>query len=328
MIEDRKKDHIRICATENVESGNPGFDGIRLRHRACPEISLGDVDTSCVFLGKKMDYPLIIEAITGGTSYSKKVNRDLAKTAQKYNVGFGVGSQRAAIEDPSLEETYAVRDAAPDILLIGNLGAVQLNHGYGLRECRRAVEMIGADALALHLNSLQEAVQPEGDTDFRNLIKKINYVAAKIKTPLIVKEVGSGLDLQTAKRLKAHAYDAGGMGGTNWALVESHRNRGVMGEAGKTFLDWGTPTVECIRELSKTGKPLIGSGGIRSGLDAAKAIASGADIVGIALPAIRAYEAGGVRRLEKYLDKFIAELKISMFLTGSKKTSQLRKALN
>jgi isopentenyl-diphosphate Delta-isomerase len=323
MMTDRKADHLRICAKEDVERGNPGFSAYRLKTRSLPEISLDEVDTSMKFLGKHLDFPLIIEAMTGGTPEAGKINRVLAKLAQEYGLGLGIGSQRPAIVDEEKKGTYCVRDIASDILLIGNLGAVQLNYGFGLQECQMAVEMIGADALALHLNPLQEAVQPEGDTDFGSLVKKINSVASKLKTPTIAKEVGMGLDYETASKLKVSAYDVGGFGGTSWSLVESFRNR-KSASIGVTYSCTGTPTAEAIVNIKRLGKPVIGSGGVRDGLDAAKAYALGADTVGVALPILRAYYLGGEKEVRKYLDNFIYEFRVAMFITGSRKLRELR----
>jgi isopentenyl-diphosphate Delta-isomerase len=323
-MKQRKTDHLRICAEEDVEAGDPGFSSVRLAHKAAPEVNLADTDTSAAFLGKTLGFPLIFEAITGGTPEAKLINKAVAKVAQAYGFGMGVGSQRAAIEDTSLEDTYIVRDVAPDILLIGNLGAVQLNYGYDVTECRRAVAMIGADALALHLNPLQEAVQPEGNTSFKGIIAKINDVAAGLDAPVIAKEVGCGIDYETAKRLKVAAFDAAGSGGTSWSLVESKRNGGLMGSIGVSYAGWGTPTAQLIPELARLKKPLIASGGVRSGLDAAKAIALGADVAGVALPVLRAYHSGGEKALKAYAERFIAEFKTAMYLTGSATVADLR----
>jgi isopentenyl-diphosphate Delta-isomerase len=323
-MKERKQDHLRICIEKSVEVGDAGFDSLRLAHRACPELDLKELDTSQSVLGKRLAFPLIFEAITGGAQEAEKINKSLARVAQEFGLGMGVGSQRAAIENGALAGTYAVRDVAPDILLIGNLGAVQLNYGYGADECRKAVDMIGADALALHLNPLQEAIQPEGNTDFRGLIGKINKVAGELDVPVVVKEVGCGIDPATAKRLKVAAFDVGGWGGTSWSMVESFRNDGIMGDVGRTFANWGIPTADCLVSLSKLGTPLIASGGIRSGLDAAKAVALGADAVGVALPALKAYHDGGENAVREYVLRFMAEFRTAMYLSGSKKVRQLR----
>ncbi len=320
-INHRKLEHIRICLTEEVEAGSPGFEKVRLAHDALPELDFDEIDTSCEFLGKTLDSPIIIEALTGGADESKEINQDIARVAQKLNVGFSVGSQRAAIEDAALEQTYKVRDVAPDIFLIANLGAVQLNYGLGVAECERAVEMISADAIALHVNPLQELIQAEGNRNFKGLVGKINGVAKKIKSPVILKEVGCGISRETARKLKVSAYDVGGLGGTNWALVEGIRSG--RQDTGRVFSTWGIPTVESVIELSGLEKPVIASGGVRSGLDAAKAIALGASCVGIALPVLKAWEEGRTKGVECYLERIVEELKISMFLSGARKIGDL-----
>ena len=250
MIQERKSDHLRICVEKDVEAGNPGFDKIRLVHDALPEVDFDEIDLSIKFLGKPLKIPFIIEAITGGNKEAKSINKGIAKAAQELGVGFGVGSQRAAIEDASLAETYQVRDVAPDAFIIANLGAVQLNCGYGLEECRKAVEMIGADALALHINPLQEAVQPEGDKNFAGLAEKINEIAKGLHVPVIAKCVGSGMSYESAKKLHVAAIDVGGAGGTSWALVEGCRGDEKLHNLGKLFAGWGVPTAECIMQIT------------------------------------------------------------------------------
>jgi isopentenyl-diphosphate delta-isomerase len=323
-VKGRKKDHLRICIEEEVESGNTGLGDIRLVHEALPELDFDNINPEIRFLEKTLNYPVIIEAITGGIPKAVKINRDLASVAERFGIGFGVGSQRMAIEDPKLAETYRVRDVAPNIFLIANLGAVQLNYGYGLVECEKAVDMIQADALALHINPLHEIIQPEGDRDFSSLIEKINYISGRLKKPLIAKCVGSGISHETARKLKVSAFDVGGSGGTSWSLIESYRADGKAKKIGESFAGWGIPTADSIRELSKLGVPLIGSGGIRSGLDAAKAISLGADCVGIALPILRAWSRDGTKAVEEFLDQFLTELKIAMFLTGSETVRELK----
>ncbi|MBN2015171.1 MAG: type 2 isopentenyl-diphosphate Delta-isomerase [Candidatus Altiarchaeota archaeon] len=324
MTDERKKDHLRICVEEDVESGSTGLEDVRLTHMALPELDFDDISMETRFLGKALKYPLILEAITGGVSKAKKINHDIAGIAEEFGIGFGVGSQRMALVDPELADTYRVRNFAPDIFLIANLGAVQLNYGFGLDECRKAVDMIEADALALHINPLQEAVQPEGDRNFSGLIEKINSVSEKLGKPVIAKCVGSGISYETAKRLRISAIDVGGSGGTSWSLIEGLRGDSKTKKIGETFAGWGIPTAESIREVSRLNVPVIGSGGIRTGLDAAKAIALGADCVGIALPVLRAWSSGGKKEVRKFLDRFITELRIAMFLSGSKNIKELR----
>lgn len=326
-INHRKSEHLKVCLEKSVEYGNAGFDEIHLIHRALPELDFDEISTDVRFLGKKLRLPLMIEGMTGGTRSSEKINKDLAQAASKFGVAFQVGSQRAAIEDKNMEATYCVRDVAPKILLIANLGAVQLNCGYGLAECKRAVKMIKADALALHINPLQEVIQPEGDKNFSGLINKINKIARGIDVPVIAKEVGSGITARTAKQLKVSAIDVGGLGGTSWSLVEGYRNKSVT-DLGKTFANWGTPTAECVGSVSKLKVPVIASGGVRSGLDMAKAIALGASCCGIALPVLRAWKAGKKKGVEKYLEKLSMEMRVAMFLTGSKNIRELRGKIN
>lgn len=324
LVENRKLDHLRICTEKDIESGDTGFDEIRLVHKALPEIDFDKIDLRTKFLGKRLNFPIIVEGMTGGAEEALKINRDIAEISQEFGIGFGVGSQRMAIEDERFAETYKVRDIAPDILIIANLGAVQLNYGYGIEECRKAVEMIDADALALHLNPLQEAIQPEGNKNFSNLIKKINEISKKLKYPVIIKETGCGISYETAKKLKVSAIDVAGLGGASWGIVESYRGDEKTMFLGMTFSNWGIPTSESISCVARLKVPVIGSGGIRTGLDAAKAIAIGSECVGIALPILKAWKTGGKEGIRKFLDKFIEELRIAMFLTGSRDIKRLK----
>lgn len=320
----KKLEHLRICIEREVESGNTGFAEIHLIHNALPEIDFDEINLGIKFLGKRLNFPIIIEGMTGGTKEAKEINRDIAEISQEFGIGFGVGSQRMAIENDEFAGTYKVRDIAPDIFLIANLGAVQLNYGYGIEECGKAVEMIDADALALHLNSLQEVIQPEGNKNFSNLIKKINEISENLKKPVIVKETGCGISYETAKKLKVDAIDIAGLGGTSWGLVESYRLGSGIREIGRTFSNWGIPTAECIMQVSRLKVPIIASGGIRTGLDAAKSIALGAECVGIALPILKAWNKEGKEGIRKFLEEFILELRIAMFLTGAKDIKGLR----
>ncbi len=324
MIDKRKEDHLRICVEEEIESGSAGFEDVRLTHRALPELDFDDINLETEFLGKTLTYPVIMEGITGGVPRAEKINRDLATLAEEFGIGFGVGSQRMAIDDPKLAGTYQVRDVAPNIFLIANLGAVQLNYGYGIAECEKAIDMIDADALALHINPLHEAVQQEGDKNFSDLIEKINSISQELKKPLIAKCVGSGISYETAEKLKVSAFDVGGVGGTSWSLIEGFRGDVKTRRTGETFSGWGIPTTESIGEVSRLGIPVIGSGGIRTGLDGAQAIALGADCVGMALPILRAWSSNGRMGVAEFLDQFLTELKTAMFLTGSGTVGELR----
>jgi isopentenyl-diphosphate delta-isomerase len=330
--ERRKSDHIAINLSEDVQATGitSGFERYRFVHTALPELDLSDVDTRTTFLGRELRAPVLVSAMTGGVERGWEINRRLAAAAQALGCAMGVGSQRAAIEDPARARFYRVRDVAPDILLIANLGAVQLNYGYGPDECRRAVEMIGADALALHLNPLQEALQPEGNRDFSSLLGKIERVCAALDVPVVVKEVGWGISTRVARQLAnagVAAIDVGGAGGTSWSAVELHRATTSLGRRlSETFAGWGIPTAESLL-LAQVGAPdipLIASGGLRTGLDAAKALALGADLAGFAGPLLRAAAAGEAETVE-LLTALVEELRLAMFCTGAGTVPQLRR---
>jgi isopentenyl-diphosphate delta-isomerase len=325
----RKGEHLRICLEEGVEVGSNGLEDVILIHNALPEVDLDDVNLSTRLLGKNLDYPIIIEAMTGGTDEGRKVNASLARVAEEMNIGMHVGSQRTAIEDPNLESTFSVvKDKAPSALRIANLGAIQLNNGFGVKECQRAVDMIGADALALHLNPLQEAIQPEGETNFGDLLSKIEEICSKIKKPVIVKEVGCGLSKKTGERLVTAGVaclDVAGFGGTSWNKVEGMRGSGMKKALSKTFEDWGLPTAISLLEVGELDVPKIASGGIRNGIEAAKALVLGADAVGLALPVLRELDKNGEKGVKDYLNSFISELRITMFLVGAKDIKCLKR---
>jgi isopentenyl-diphosphate delta-isomerase len=325
----RKLDHIRICLEEQVEAGNPGFADVHLVHCALPGCSLDRIDTSVRFLGHRFRSPLFIAAMTGGHPSTTVINRRLAAAAEHFGIGMGVGSQRAALEHPELAESFTVvREEAPTAFLCANLGAVQLRD-HGIEWADHAVEMIDAQALCVHLNFLQEAIQPEGDHDAAGCLEAIRDLCSDFRVPVIVKETGAGISRETADLLwgaGVAAIDVGGAGGTSWALVEALRakDEGTR-RAGRAFAGWGIPTVVSLCEVAATGGPVIATGGVRSGMDMAKAVALGADLCGMALPLLRpAVESG--EQLSASITDLQAELRTAMYLTGSRSVAELHRA--
>ncbi len=323
---DRKAEHIRLALDRRMQVERSYFDDYRFEHRALPEIDFDDVRIGTAFLGRELKAPLLISCMTGGTGAAEQINRRLAEAAEAGRVALGVGSQRKAIDDPATVSTFRVREFAPSVPILANLGAVQLNYGYGVDECRAAVDMVEADALVLHLNALQEALQPEGQLNFRGLLPKIARVVAALDVPVIVKEIGCGISAAVGRELAnvgVRILDTAGVGGTSWARIEAAR----AGELaiGERFADWGLPTPESIRQLaSLPGVLVIGSGGIRSGIDAAKALALGAEIAGMAFPFLEAANASTGKVVER-LDRIADELRICMFCTGALDVAALRR---
>lgn len=321
----RKLDHVRIVLDEDVAAKGvyTGFAAYRLPHEALPELDLAEIDTATTFLGKPLRAPLLLSSMTGGAPDVARINMALAEAAEFLGLAMGVGSQRSALRDERLAYTYQVRRVAPRIPLLANLGAVQLNYGYGVDECRRAVEMIEADALILHFNALQEAVQPEGNTNFKGLLRRVEEVCRCVGVPVIAKEVGNGIGAGTARRLVeagVWAIDVAGAGGTSWSEVERFRQTSAAGaRVAGAFAGWGIPTTEAIRQV-RAALPqitLIGSGGIRSGVDVAKALALGADLAGTARPALEPAAAeDGAAAVVAGLRAYIDELRVAMFCGG------------
>lgn len=324
---DRKAEHLRLAMEEGMQAGRRYFDDWRLRHVAMPDLSFEEIDLEVEFLGRRLSAPVLISGMTGGTEEAARLNRRLARAAESAGVALGVGSQRAAIEDPSQEPTFRVREWAPSVPVLANLGAVQLNYGFGIEECRRAVEMVEADGLVFHLNVLQEAIQPEGDTDFRHLLSGMTEVAGKLEVPVAVKEIGCGISGEVGRRLREagiRIVDAAGVGGTSWARIEARRADELS--LGELFADWGIPTPEAIRELAAVeGLTVIGSGGVRSGLDAAKAVALGANLVGLAKPFLEAAMESAAA-VEERIARLCREMKVAMLCTGSPTVSRLQEA--
>ncbi len=321
-ISQRKADHIQINLNENVRSGlTTGLERYRFIHQALPELNLNRINTTLSLFGKTLSAPIMISSMTGGTETAATLNMRLAEAAQETGVAMGVGSQRAALEHPELAKTFQVRKIAPGILLFANLGAVQLNYGYGIDECRRAVEMIQADALILHLNPLQEAVQAGGETNFACLAKKIEEISKKLEVPVIVKEVGWGISERTAQILAdcgVSAIDVAGAGGTSWSQVEMHRAEDEDDQqlAG-TFVGWGIPTADSILNVKKAnpGMTIFASGGLKDGLDIAKCIALGATLGGMAGPILKAAAISTEKAVEMMkLTK--RQIQVTMFAAG------------
>jgi isopentenyl-diphosphate delta-isomerase len=325
----RKSDHIRINLEENVQSGlTTGLERYRFIHQALPEVNLEDVDLHLKLFGRQLNAPILISSMTGGTSEAAAINQTLATAAQEAGIAMGLGSQRAAIEQPELASTFQVRSVAPDILLFANLGAVQLNYKYGVDQCQRAVDMIGADALILHLNALQEAVQPEGDTRFAGLLKKIEIVCRSLQVPVIAKEVGWGFSEQAAHQLFAagvSAIDVAGAGGTSWTQVEMHRAKTEsQARLAAAFIEWGIPTAEAIQNVRRAAPQLVvfASGGIRTGIDIAKCIALGATLGGMASPFLKA-AARSVEDTIQTIEEIRREIQVCMFAAGAKNLNEL-----
>ncbi|MCB9451758.1 MAG: type 2 isopentenyl-diphosphate Delta-isomerase [Anaerolineaceae bacterium] len=331
--ENRKIDHIRINLEKNVQFPRltTGLEKYRFIHQALPEINLKDINTSVTLFGKRLAVPILISSMTGGTDMAYRINQHLAEAAQAHQIAMGLGSQRAAIENPELAFSYQVRNVAPDILLFANIGAVQLNYRYGVVECQRAVDMIEADALILHFNVLQEAVQPEGDTDFSGLLSKVESVAKALPVPVIAKEVGWGFSEQNVRDLVSagvQAIDVAGAGGTSWSEVEYHRApTEYHAQIAACFADWGIPTAEAICNASQAAPhlPIIASGGLRNGLDIAKSIALGATMGGLAGAFLKAADQS-VEAVDELIRQLSAQLRVAMLCSGHATISQLQQA--
>jgi isopentenyl-diphosphate delta-isomerase len=327
----RKEEHLHITLNKDVEfkEVTTGLEDYQFIHQALPEIDLSSIDLSVNLFGKRLNAPIIISSMVGGIDAAVCINRNLAQAAQALGLAMGAGSQRCAIDDPETAITYEVRDIAPDILLFANLGAVQLNYGYSVSECRRAVETINADALILHLNPLQEALQLEGNTNFAGLLGKIEQVCRQLRVPVIVKEVGWGISESAARKLAAvgvSAIDVAGAGGTSWSEVERQRAQTELcSNTASAFASWGIPTTQSI-EMARQGAPelaLIASGGIRTGLDVAKAIALGADAVSIATPLLKAASVSAESVIAA-LQEIIEGLRLAMFCIGTASLNELK----
>lgn len=332
-IDQRKADHIKINLEKDVRSAlTTGLEKYHFVHEALPELDLKEIDTSLSLFGKQLSAPILISSMTGGTADAESINLRLAEAAQEMKIAMGVGSQRAAIENTDLEKTFQVRRVAPDILLFANIGAVQLNYGYGIKQCRLAVDMIGADALIFHFNPLQEAVQDAGDTNFAGLASKLEEICKKLEIPVIAKEVGWGISERSAKLLVdcgVQAIDVAGAGGTSWSQVEMHRAPDEFTrELAATFVGWGIPTAESILNVKRAAPDMtvFASGGIKDGLDIAKCVALGATLGGMAGQFLKAAAISTEKAVEMMkLTK--RQVEVTMFATGIGTLDELEEKL-
>ncbi|AAL80980.1 hypothetical protein PF0856 [Pyrococcus furiosus DSM 3638] len=334
----RKFEHIEHCLKRNVEAhATNGFEDVHFVHMSLPEIDKDEIDLSVKFLGRKFDYPIMITGMTGGTRKGEvawKINRTLAQAAEELNIPLGVGSQRAMIEKPETWESYYVRDVAPNVFLVGNLGAPQFGRNakrkYGVKEVLYAIEKIDADAIAIHMNPLQESVQPEGDTTFSGVLEALAEITSSIDYPVIAKETGAGVSKEVAIKLESigvSAIDISGVGGTSWSGVEYYRAKDELGKRlALRFWDWGIKTAISLAEVRfSTNLPIIASGGMRDGITMAKALAMGASLVGIALPVLKPAAKGDVEGVIKVIKGYVEEIKNAMFLVGARNVEELRK---
>jgi len=322
LLPQRKDDHLKINLEQDVQSFiSTGFEKLHFKHKALPGLDFKGIDTTLTLFNKPLAAPILISSMTGGTKAGAGFNRTLALAAKQCGIAMGVGSQRAAIENPELAETFNIRKFAPKALLFANLGAVQLNYGYGIDECKKAVDMLEADALYLHLNPLQEALQPEGNADFSGLLPKIEQVCRSLPVPVLVKEVGWGIDIDNARKLLevgVAGIDVAGAGGTSWAKVEMYRQPDPLkASIHSAFADWGIPTARNLFQLRNLeGNPLIiASGGLRDGADLAKSLALGAKLGGFARKFLLAANLGEAD-LINLIEAIKAQLKVAMFACG------------
>ncbi|MDK2795339.1 MAG: isopentenyl-diphosphate Delta-isomerase [Archaeoglobaceae archaeon] len=322
----RKIDHIKICLQEEVESGYTGLEDVMLIHEAIPDLDFSEIDCSTRFLNKKLSFPFLIASMTGGHEETARINENLAIAVEETGIGMGVGSQRAALEEKSVVETFTVvRDKAPNAFIYANIGAPQIIKEPEIAD--KVVEMVEADAIAIHLNYLQEAIQNEGDKTAKGCFEAIREVCKSVKVPVIVKETGAGISREIAiklKEAKVSAVDVGGKGGTSFSLVEAYRSEDeVLRDVGFDFADWGIPTAFSIVDCADI-LPTIATGGIRNGLDIAKSIALGAELASSALPFLAPAQRGATA-VKRQILRFLTGFKTAMFLTGCRTPEELRR---
>ncbi len=327
----RKAEHLRINLEKDVSAKGitSGFENYRFVPRALPQINLRDVRTETQLFGRRIGAPIFISCMTGGVPEAQAINERLAQAAQHFGLAIGLGSGRVLLEHPEVLPTFDIRPYAPDSPIFANLGAIQLNNGVSVDQCRRLVDLLQADALVLHFNALQEALQPEGDTDFAGLLEKIEKLCRQIGVPVVAKEVGWGIspdDVRLLLDAGVSAVDVAGAGGTSWSEVERHRLYGeVRGRTAAAFVDWGLPTADAVR-LARGVAPeatIFASGGIRSGMDVAKALALGANMAGSAGPFLRA-AAAGEQAVHLLAEEFIDVLRTTMFCVGADSVEAFR----
>ncbi|MCG3162430.1 MAG: Isopentenyl-diphosphate delta-isomerase [Acidobacteria bacterium] len=325
-IANRKLSHFDLCANHDVEFRRKTtlFEDVEMVHQPLIETRLEDIDLGVEALGKSLSFPLVITGMTGGAEEVARFNREVAELAGRMGIGFGVGSQRAMLRYPEMKKTFQVRDVAPDVLLLGNIGIAQARE-MSAGEVARLAEEIGADAMCVHLNAAMEIIQENGDHDFRGSLDAIERLINESPIPIIFKETGCGFSRESGIKLRDAGVkwvDVSGAGGTSWVGVETIRNR-AMRHLGEAFWDWGVPTAASVCELRSLDLNLIASGGIRTGLQAAKALALGAKVVGVALPVLRAYVSGGIEGVEVFLNGFRDELRVALMLCGCAKVGDL-----
>jgi isopentenyl-diphosphate Delta-isomerase len=330
----RKEEGIDVVLKRNVEAKEATtlLECVHLVHCALPEMDMAEIDLATPFLGKRLHAPIVVDSMTGGAPKAEEINGTLAEVAEEKGFAMGLGSQRAGLLSESMARTYSIaRKKAPTAFLFANIGGAQLARGFTVRQAEKLVSMIGADALAVHLNPLQEAVQPEGEAVFKGVLSAIGKLCKELSVPVIVKEVGAGIGPEVAKKLEVSGVSAiniSGAGGTSWAGIEAIRaaERNISGKAslGSLFWDWGIPTAAALMEVRReVHVPVIASGGLRNGLEAAKCLALGADACGMARPMLESASRGR-DALEKFAEQTLLELKTTMFITGARNLSELR----
>lgn len=324
QIQDRKKDHIKIVLEKDVEPVSNPFNKYRLPHKAFPEVDFDEIDTSVEFLGKKLSFPFIISSMTGGEENGLKINTNLSKAAEEVKVGLGLGSMRVILRKPESLSTFDIRKHCPSIPLFANFGVVQLNYGYSAEDINKIIKSVDADGIFIHVNHLQEIIQPEGDKNWKGLLKRLGEELPNIDGTVIVKETGHGIEKESAEKLKqigVNWIDVSGAGGTSWGMVEAYRR---TDDLGFLFQAEGTPTDEAILEAKEIGGiNIIAGGGIRSGIDIAKAIALGADLATAAKPLLEPALTSS-EECVKTLNKLWLELKVAMFVVGVKNIRELK----